>query len=137
MKGWEQLRQKWAELTVDCNGMDRIARVCLWTLPMLILLGKLTGWHGFWYAAIVCAAYMLFRIFSTNTFVRKRECVTFTRRCKVFKNRCIRPWFKLYRHIHYVDCRCPRCNMPMGVPRHQGVQVYRCKFCSAQFEHKV
>jgi len=118
-------------------------------LLILAMVISLVGqFFGLWWSLILYYAllfYAIFRMFSRNIPVRKKELYAFNKvwlPVKNFFTRTCGGWFKYqaekfkYRSMYkYFDC--PKCGRHLRAPKGRGKILVTCQQCKHEFQKKV
>ncbi len=115
----------------DRNGLDDLARVCMFIALVFLVLSFFFG-TVFWIVAAIFLGYGYFRVFSRNVTKRYEENQQFLEGWDRFLG-FFRIGFKRIKDKDHRYYRCPRCKRTLRVPKGKGRISIHCPTCGTDF----
>lgn len=131
------LRQKFFQFMYGRYGVDKLTYTLMFVYLTLVIVNVFLHNPIITIAGLLLFVYIIFRMFSRQTYKRSNENQKFMR--TINKLTCYFKFnFTRLKHIRKkVYCKCPNCKAVIRLPRKRGRHIVSCPKCHTDFPLKV
>lgn len=133
----EPFRQKLLRFMAGRNGADHLCIFLTTSALVITLIGMITGWGFLSFFSTALLWYSIFRMFSRNLAVRRKENAWFTTKYYGYKTKVRQMIVRFKNRKEFAYFSCPQCRTKLRLPRGAGNVRVTCKKCGHAFDKKV